>query len=359
MAGIEIKPLYVLHGGDAFLVDTHRRAIVNAIAEGGDPQLCTAVFEGGRGRSGGAVESEEGDSDAASTAAAGAGAGTGPARGTPGAGAHSADLPLADVLDELRTASLLAPHRLVIVRNADAFVSAHREKLESFFQSPPTRSSLMLIVASWPGNTRLAKLAARIGLTFPCSSPEGDLAGWLGEAAGRRDKKLTADACELLTAWVGRDLSGLDTEVEKLSLYVGDRDTIDVPDVEAIVTSSAGPGAFALTNALTLGDCKAALEAMTGMLHVRGEEFRALGMIGWHLRRVLAAREQIDAGATPQQATPKMPYQAIRDFQNMLRRRSAASLRRDFRALLRADLAMKSGTPSAAALQQLLLEICK
>lgn len=317
MASVAIKPLYILHGGDAFLQDTHRKAIIDAVADGGDPQVCTAVFEAG------------------------------------------ADLSLADVFDELRTPPLLAPRRLVIVRDADDFVSAHREKIEDFFASPPSSSSLMLIVSAWPSNTRLAKLAVKIGLTFDCSAPEGNLAGWLNKAAAQRGKKISPEACELLAAWVGRDLSALDTEVEKLSLYVGDREMIDVPDIGAIVTSSAGPGAFALTNALTMGNCKAALEILAGMLHVRGEEFRALGMIGWHLRRALAAREQIDAGVNPQQATPRMPFAAARDFQTMLRRRSSASLRRDFRAMLRTDLAMKSGTPPAAALQQLLLEICK
>ena len=77
MAGKEIHPVYVLHGDDAFLLDTHRREIVDRVVAGAEAQLCVMSFDG------------------------------------------SAEL--ADVLDELRTVPFLAPHRLVILRDADAF----------------------------------------------------------------------------------------------------------------------------------------------------------------------------------------------------------------------------------------------
>jgi DNA polymerase-3 subunit delta len=309
------KPVYVLYGGDAFTLDARRREITALVAGGADPQLCVASFE--------------------------------------------PPCELADVLDELRTVPFLAPRRLVIVRQADEFVSAHREALEKFLETPPSSATLMLVVSSWPSNTRLARLVQKIGQAIECAAPAaGNLAQWVATAAGKRGKKIAPDAAALMVEWVGGDLAALDGEIEKLSLYVAAAATISLEDVCALVTASAGPAAFALTNAVTDGDPAAALKALAGMLRARGDEFKTLGMIGWHLRRAMLAKENLDAGQPPRQAVPRMPPQQADAFLAMLNRRPLSAFHNDFRRLIRADLAMKSGTDPAAALQELVVALC-
>lgn len=315
VADKDIHPVYVLHGDDAFLLDTHRREIVERVVAGAEAQLCVTSFDG------------------------------------------SAEL--ADVLDELRTVPFLAPHRLVILRDADAFVKTHREALEKFFEKPPTSASLLLEVGSWPGNTRLAKLVAKIGQAIDCSVGEKEnLSGWIAKSASKRGKKIAPDASELLAQWVGRDLAALDGEIEKLSLYVGQREQITTQDVSSLVTASAGPAAFELTNAVTAGDAAWALRALGGMLRTRGDEFKTLGLIAWHLRRAMTAKEKLAAGADLYAALPNMPPGPRKDFMAMLQRRSLRTFHDDFRKLIRADLAMKSGTEPRAALQELVVQLC-
>jgi len=316
MAGKEVKPIYILHGDDAFLFGRYRREITERVCGDADPQLCVTSFDGG-----------------------------------------SAEL--VEVLDELRTVPFLAPHRLVVVRDADAFVKSHHGALERFFASPPSSASLMLMVASLDRRTRLAKLAPKIGQVVDCSVPEkGNLAEWISKAADKRGKKIARDAAELLAQWVGRDLAALDGEIEKLSLYVGEAERITAEDVSSLATASAGPAAFELTNAITTGDAAWALRALGGMLRTRGDEFRTLGLIAWHLRRALGCKEQLAAGVSPNQALPRMPAGPRSDLLAMLKRRSLRAFHDDFRKLIRADLAMKSGTTPAAALQELVVQLC-
>ncbi|HUS91107.1 MAG TPA: DNA polymerase III subunit delta [Phycisphaerae bacterium] len=309
------KCVYVLHGDETFLVDASRKEITDLVVGDADRQLCISSFD------------------------------------------DSAEL--ADVLDEVRTLPFLAPRRLVIVREADAFVSAHRAALEKFLQSPPASATLMLTVRSWPSNTRLAKIVAKIGQAIDCSLPKHDsLRRWLADAAARRGKRIAPDAAELMAQWVGRDLAALDAEMEKLSLYVGERTDVTVQDVSVLVTSSAGPAAFELTNAITDGNARAALEALSGMLQTRGDEFKTLGMIAWHLRRATMAKESLLAGLGERQAVPNMPPGPARAFLAMLKRRPLSAFHEDFRRLIRADLAMKSGTRPPAALQELVVGLC-
>ena len=315
MARMECKCVYVLYGDDTFLRDCHRKEITSLVVGDADPQVCVTTFD--------------------------------------------ASAELADVLDELRTLPLLAPRRLVVVRDADDFVKANRERLERFLQSPPASATLLLIVNAWSRTTRLARLVNKIGQAFDCSAPErGDLARWLARAAAERDKKIAPDAAELLAGWVGGDLSALDGEMEKLALYAGDRPAITLDDVCAVVTASAGPAAFDLTNPITDGDPAAALKALGGMLQIRGDEFKTLGMIAWHLRRSLMAKELVASGTPARQAVPRMPARQSNAFLAMLKRRPLSAFHQDFRRLIRADLAMKSGTEPTAALQDLVVWLC-
>jgi DNA polymerase-3 subunit delta len=316
MAAETVKPLYVLHGEDGFLRDHHRAQIVERAIGSADPQLCVSVFD--------------------------------------------AEAELAAVLDELRTLPFLAPRRVVIVRDADDFVAAHREELERYLQEPCPSATLVLLVAAWPSNTRLYKVAAKVGGAIDCSSPQGgQLSRWLVQAAAKRGKKIDPDVAEGLADWIGNDLSALDGEMEKLSLYVGPRATITLEDISAVVTATSGPVAFALTNAITAGDAKAALEALGGMLRVRGDEFKVLGTIGWHLRRAMATCQKLRKGASKDQALPRMPYQQQHAFMDMIARRGPRRIMRDVRLAMRADLAMKTGAQSPMTLEKLVVGLCR
>src|SRR5262245_57647573 len=76
---------------------------------------------------------------------------------------------LRDVLDGLATASLFGSgRRLVIVEEADSFVTQHRAELEDYAAKPAAGGVLMLEVTSWPSNTRLAKAVAASGVAVDC-----------------------------------------------------------------------------------------------------------------------------------------------------------------------------------------------
>jgi DNA polymerase-3 subunit delta len=311
------KPIYVLHGSDGYLQSRHRRGLVDRLIGGADPQMCLST--------------------------------------------HDATAELAAVLDELRTQPLLAPVRVVIVRDADAFVSGNRQALEEYVQSPSPTGALVLMVSSWNKSTRLAKITAKVGEVFDCSEPQtGQVARHLQEFASNRGKRLDRQAAALLGQWVGADLSSLDQEIEKLSVYVGQRETITPEDVSAVVTASAGPGAFDLTNAITAGNTAEAIKALSGMLTVRGEEFRTLGLIGWHLRKAIKTAEMIDQGASPDAAcrAAKVPGFQTRQFAGMVRKRGLRKLQGDFRKLIAADLGMKSGLDARSAMQDLVIGLC-
>jgi DNA polymerase-3 subunit delta len=73
---------------------------------------------------------------------------------------------------------------------------------------------------------------------------------WARKAIRAKDKEISEEALGEIITRVGPNPRQLDTEIEKLSLYVGDRKEIGLEDVEAICTRNKLAQAFALGDAL-------------------------------------------------------------------------------------------------------------
>src|SRR5947209_6055431 len=145
----------------------------------------------------------------------------------------------AAVRDEVDTLPFLSPRRLVVVENADPFVTRYRAALEKYVPEPSATGVLVLDVKSWPANTRLAKLV-RDGGSISCKAQAAyKLPDWCVQwAEARHGKQLAAPAARLLVDLVGADMGQLDQELTKLAVYVGAKGRIDSADVDRLVGSS-------------------------------------------------------------------------------------------------------------------------
>src|SRR2546429_594430 len=99
----------------------------------------------------------------------------GSAEDTLGLSAHPGDTATyAAVRDELETLPFLSPRRLVVVENADPFVTRERARLEKYVGRPAAAGVLGLDVQARPADTPLAKppgRAAPLVWTAPAARP--------------------------------------------------------------------------------------------------------------------------------------------------------------------------------------------
>jgi DNA polymerase-3 subunit delta len=133
---------------------------------------------------------------------------------------------------------------MVVVQQADDFVSQHRSELEDYC-GKPRGSVLVLMVQSWLANTRLYKKIAEMGLTINCNLPRGRFGdidedavlAWLEKRAQRQYQvHLEAGAGEMLLEIVGTQLGRLDQELAKLALLAD-----SAPQFSRDAKRSAGP----------------------------------------------------------------------------------------------------------------------
>jgi DNA polymerase-3 subunit delta len=88
---------------------------------------------------------------------------------------------LAEVLDELRSFAMFGGGKLVVLRNADAFITRFRETLENYLSAPSSSGTLVLRVSSLPSNQRVYKLIQKVGVEV---SAQGFRRAGCGTVAG-------------------------------------------------------------------------------------------------------------------------------------------------------------------------------
>lgn len=251
----------------------------------------------------------------------------------------------AEVFDELRTLPLLAPFRLVAIHDADAFVKKHRESLERYCASPSPSASLLLICKTFDARTRLYKTVAGVGEVIKCDSLKGmAVAQWLSQRAqAAYDKRLDRRAADLLRRQAGDDLAILDSELLKLSTYVGDRAEISAKDVAALVGLQREEKVFGIADALSSRDAATALRLWEQVWRTdRAAPGRAIAGLAWALRRDLEAKCEVDRGASPASIARKF-WMSPDELIARLNRNTLAQFEDKLRALLQADAEVKTG----------------
>lgn len=266
------------------------------------------------------------------------------------------------VADDLATLSMWGERRLIIVEDADEFVTRHRAALEKLTAKPPKHAVLVLDVKTWPKTTKLAKLFETHGLNVECSELKGvDLQKWLtGPLAQQYGKSLQRPAAQLLVELVGDNLSLLDQEVAKLAAYVGPRGEITAADVRALVVNWRVETTWAMTDAVRDGRLGDALDCLAQLLQSGEAALKLLGGIAYSFRKFAAAVELARsqpleqalraAGVFPQAIAPAAAY---------LRRIGRPEAERILSRLLTAEARLKGASrlPERIILEQLLLEL--
>jgi DNA polymerase-3 subunit delta len=184
---------------------------------------------------------------------------------------------LAEVLDELRSFAMFGGGgKLVLIRNADEFISRYREQLEDYLAKPSTSGVLVLRVKTLPKNQRIYKLIEKVGQVETCDPPR-DIAGWV-VARGKAVHKLAVDppAARLLAELIGADLGRLDNELAKLALQVASGKVTSEAVMQS-VSFQREQEMYALTNELALGRPAEALKRWRQLIQLdTSAEFRAV-----------------------------------------------------------------------------------
>ncbi len=275
------------------------------------------------------------------------------------------DVSFARVRNDLTTLPFLNPRRLVVIDNADPFVTEERKKLEKYVAEPSPTGVLVLDVNSWTSTTNLAKLLDKTTIT--CKTPAANrLPEWCRKwCLDQYHKEIDPRAAQLLVNLVGADMGMLDQELNKLSLYIGDAPRIDNADVDRLVGNSREQNTFAIFEMIGAGKAGPAL-AHLDRLFAQGEEpLKLLGAFSYQLRQAAKAgrlvHQSVPLGeALSQAGVPGFPA-ARQGIEQLLRHLGKRRLDRLYDWLIQTDLGIKgsSALPPRTLLERLVLWLAR
>lgn len=271
-------------------------------------------------------------------------------------------LAFATVADDLGTLPFLAERRIVIIRNADAFITAHREKLEAYAARPSPTATLILCCRTFPATTRLSKaVAAGGGRIVECKKLKGQaLVAFVQECAAGQRKKLDHPLAAKIVDLVGADQGALANEIDKLAIYTADRPTITATDISELVGQSREEIVFAALDTAAAGRLPQALAMWSQTLESdKAAAFKAVAGVAYKLRSLVTAHEMRAAGEDAGKVAAKVGlWGRVPEAQALLKRITSSRAKRLLAALAELDAQSKVGERSIEhGIEALLVEL--
>lgn len=269
---------------------------------------------------------------------------------------------IAEIFDELRTLPFLAGRRVVLVKNADKFVSANRQLLENYFDNPSATGVLVLTVKTWDSRTRLAKKLPGVGTLIAVERPKTQEL-WrhlVSYAKDAHDKGLGRQAAELLVDLAGDDLTRLYTEVDKLALFADSEKNITIKHIESLTGNNRLFNAFSVIDACIAGNAAQAAQRLRKMFaEDRSTEYTAVGAFAYHFRKLWTAKRMLAAGDSVNAVAGRLRMWYNKDAQfAQVRRLSMRQLGDRLQQLAAIDYAIKRGRAQPrVAMEQLVLSM--
>ncbi len=293
---------------------------------------------------------------------------------------------LAEILDRARTPSLMAPFQVFFVRGVKNLFGrgSNEAKLSSIeqYSKDPNPDAVLIFIAdhiSIPADARRMDMTdkeryerIREQMGHYCAIvelgrvEEGEAIRWLTEFCASQQVKIEADAARELVDALGGDMMMISNELEKLSLYVGDKKRITLGDVETMVLAAKQRSLYELTDAISSKDRVRALQMLDAILTTGDGDETAIGhlyMLAKTFRQMLVilernVRDQRMLWAALWQGFRVPPFAADDIIKQARRYKSRRELTRSIRLVAKTDLALRSNPPSKRiVLEKLVLDL--
>jgi DNA polymerase-3 subunit delta len=267
-----------------------------------------------------------------------------------------------DIINAAMTMPAFAPMRFIAVKGAETMKTAELNELLPYIKDPSPTTSLVFIARGWKisKSTSFYKYLKEKKLVKQFYSlKHGELLRWILDYARREGKKISREAAERLTAVAGDKLADIKGELDKVILYVGEREEVKLADVDICVMDVKEETAFDLANALGRRDLAAAFSALAKLS--AEEPVKILGAVVWQFRTLVKVKALLNKGV-PQAKLLSLVKVAPKKLQSYLaicKNFRAKELNSVLFSLRRANMALRSGgLPKGLVMARLVMELC-
>jgi DNA polymerase-3 subunit delta len=209
-------------------------------------------------------------------------------------------------------------HRIRIPKDVDSAAALDKAIKRGF----PKGNHLFITTDFVDRRKSLYKTILEKGLVVDCAVPKGDrredriaqeavLNEKIGTILSESGKTIEKDAFSAMMDMTGFDLRTVSHNVEKLINFVGERQTITVDDVAAVLERTRKDPIYEMTNSLAERNALQALHFMHSLLSENMHPLQILAALSNQVRKLLMARGFLESGQV-RNWSPHMNYTHFR-----------------------------------------------
>jgi DNA polymerase-3 subunit delta len=281
---------------------------------------------------------------------------------------EGADIRLGDIRHHADAMPFLTDKRLVIVAGYLSGLGHKSDLLEPLIDYvghlPPTTDLILVETEALSARHPLLKAAANLEATVVMFDDpnRSNLAAWIIKKTAEHQAEIEPSAAELLGKVVGPNLRTLNSEIEKLALYVGGQRAIQSIDIDVLVPYHEEAENFGLANAIGQRNAGKAYDQLHKLLDEDKHPMAILGSIAAQIRGLIEVKDMAERGMSPAEIARLKGWGSDYPAKMRLReaaRFSASRLENILEMLLQIDLDIKTGrVDSQLALDTLIARLC-
>ncbi len=260
---------------------------------------------------------------------------------------YGSEATVQDIISHAMSYPMMADRRAVVVRNMERLSLPEREcELLTQYVEHPSATTILILVAGTPDLRKKPYPAIRkAALQLECKPLyDNQIPSWILTRVHDEGKQISQGAAKLLSTFVNASLRELQNELDKLYIYVGDRNTITEDDVGAVVGVSKDYNVFALQNALGVRDVEKVTHIMGRLLEGGDSPTLVIVMLTRFFTTLWKLVEMKRRGMSTQElpgAIGVNPY-FLKDYLSALDHYSPQQIEDAFAVLVRSDEQLKT-----------------
>lgn len=242
---------------------------------------------------------------------------------------------------------MMGDRRVVIVKEFEKLVLGETAKeIVGNYLERPLDSTCLVLVSPEPDFRKRPFTDLKKTATIVSCDPlyDNQVPSWVSARIRASKKEASPEACRMLQAYVGNSLRALDSEIEKLLIYIGDRKEITGDDIAAVVGASKGYTVFDLQNCIGRKDIREAMIVLARMMEA-GESPQMIIVMLTRFFTILLRISELKQRRHPESQFPaelKISPYFLKQYLDYYSNFSSSHIERAFHALLTADTELKS-----------------
>ncbi len=263
-----------------------------------------------------------------------------------------------EVVNNAKTYPMFSSKRLVVIKNAEKLSSKELKLVERYILQPSPFTCLVLIfLEPKKPNLEINQHVGLVNFTLDIK----DIIQNIKNMASNHAYTLTNEAANTLISLVGEDLQDLESEINKLILFLDDKKRIDSQDVERLTERIRFEDIYKLLNSIANRDKKNAVKVLMDLETKYEEPLAILNSIIRRFRLIWRAKELMERTVSRELMLKELKVStgALYYIQEQAKNLQYADIKNILQILFEGDRAIKtSQIPDNQILTKLVLEMC-